>query len=341
MKILLIKLGAMGDVLRTTPLLSALRRRHPAAHITWLVDTAFRDVLERNAMIDRLLTLETATLAELKKDHFDLSINLEKDAEALNAVMSIPAKEKLGFGLDAEGKLCALNSLSDYAYRLGIDDDLKFRKNTKSYQQISFEQVGLHFHNEDYVFQPDPESAQIARRKLKEMGVEPRFHDGILIGLNTGSGPRFAGKKLPIATYVDLIKRFRQDMNASVMLLGGKDEAERNQLIADSSPYPVINSGYHPIKEFACFVQECDLIITGDTTAMHIAIAMKTPLVVFFGSTCAAEIELYGRGKKIISPLPCAPCYLRDCPIDEQCMQDITADMIYKAAKEVLQVQHK
>ena len=69
---------------------------------------------------------------------------------------------------------------------------------------------------------------------------------------------------------------------------------------------------------------------------MHVAIAMKVPVVAFFGSTCAAEIELYGRGRKIVSAIECAPCYLRDCPIGERCMSELEPGVIVDACREAL-----
>ena len=92
-------------------------------------------------------------------------------------------------------------------------------------------------------------------------------------------------------------------------------------------------TGSHSIKIFAAIVKTCDLVVTGDTTAMHIAIAVKTPVVAYFASTCAAEIELYGRGRKVVSSISCAPCYKKICPIDEQCMKDMRAEEIFNEAK--------
>lgn len=338
MKILIVKLGAMGDVLRTTPLLTALKKKFPAPAITWLVDPQCQEALQGNSLIDRLLSYSPKNLQELKKDHFDLAINLDKDAEALDAIAAVSADQKMGFGRSADGEVCALDALSDYALRLGVDDDLKFRKNKKTYQEISFEQAGLTFKKEDYLFSLDETDGRAAQEHLQKIGFKKK--SGIVVGLNTGSGTRFAGKKLPISTLVDLVRRFYTELGATVFLLGGKDEIERNRQIEKMSDCPLINTGSHSIKRFAAIVRECDLVVSGDTTAMHIAIAVKVPVVAYFASTCAQEIELYGRGKKIISKIDCAPCYLKICPIGEQCMKDMTADEIFDAVKEVLKIEN-
>jgi ADP-heptose:LPS heptosyltransferase len=333
-EILIVKLGALGDVLRTTPLLTALKRRSSASRVTWVVDERHAGVLRGNPMIDRLETYSEATLRRLSTQRFDVAINLDKDDEALETIGRAVAGRKMGFGRDSSGALCALDSRSDYAYRLGIDDELKFRLNKKTYQEISFEQVGLEFGGEEYVFDPGEASREHARRLLTELGVPasaPR------IGLNTGSGARFAGKRLPVSTLVELAERFYERLGAAVLLLGGRDEIERNAEIASRCKTPVYNTGSHDIMRFAGIVGECALVVSGDTTAMHIAIAMKVPVAVYFASTCSAEIELYGRGRKVVSALPCAPCYKRVCPIDELCMKEMKPDDLFGAAEALLE----
>ncbi|MBI4432043.1 MAG: glycosyltransferase family 9 protein [Candidatus Omnitrophica bacterium] len=324
MKILIVKLGALGDVLRTTPLVTALLKQYPQARITWLVEDRHRPVLEGIPTINQVLSFSEESLRLLRENHFDLAINLDKEPEALQAISEANAGQKRGFGRNAAGDLCALDRDSDYAVRLGIDDDLKFKRNKKTYQEISFEQVGLRFNGEEYLF------AESSDAPAKKKGR-------LVIGLNTGSGTRFAGKRLPVETFARLAEAFAQRMNAVVHLLGGHDEVTRNETIARLAKCPVVNTGSHPIQKFASLVRECDLIVSGDTTAMHIAIAVKVPVVAYFASTCAAEIELYGRGKKVISPISCAPCYKKICPIDEQCMKDMTVEELYSAAKETLQ----
>ncbi len=336
-KILIVKLGALGDVLRTTPLLTALKKKYPTAHFTWIVEAAHADILGGIALIDKLLVYSPEIPDVLRRETFDLLINLDKEKEALDCFMYARAGKKMGFGRGASDGPCAADELSDYAYRLGVDDQLKFKLNRKTYQQISFEQAGIEFAGEEYLFSLDQGSIDYARRYFVTREIDYLNLPRPVIGLNTGSGNRFAGKKLPVTAYVELVQFFRDRMNATVLLLGGNDEIERNRQIEQFCSRPVINSGSHSIRQFAAIVKACDLVVSGDTTAMHIAIAMKVPVVVHFASTCAAEIELYGRWTKIVSDLFCAPCYKRVCPIDELCMKEIECEEIYRAAHSLWQ----
>lgn len=330
MRILIVKLGAMGDVMRTTPLLEALDRRYPGAHVTWLVEPACREALEGNERIDELWEIGPEAERRLRASTFDLAACLDKDDAALDAVMAARSARKAGFGRDAAGRLAPLTPESEYAVRLGLDDDLKFRRNQKTYQQITFEQVGLEFAGEEYAFVVTDADRAAARSRLEALGL--CSGRGPVIGLNTGSGPRFAGKRLPEETHARLADLFAERLGARVLLLGGEDELERNARIAARSRRGAIHAGAHPLKVFAGIVSECDLVVTGDTIAMHVAIAMKVPSLVCFGSTCASEIELYGRGAKVVSQLPCAPCYLRDCPIQERCMAEMDPEKLYETA---------
>ena len=332
MKILIIKLGALGDVLRTTPLLEVLGKQHPLAEIHWLVEARHAAVLEGNPRIKRVHPHSPEALRLLAAARWDLAVNLDKEPEALEAITRVQAARKMGFGKGPGGAPAPIDPLSDYAWRLGIDDELKFRQNKKTYQEISFEQVGLKFALEEYQFFLDSDAERFAQGLVRQWGRRP----GPLVGLNTGAGTRFAGKVLPEEKTARLAEWFHEKLDAQVILLGGEEELARNERIRTLSRVPVIAAGSHPIRRFAGIVKACDLIVSGDTTAMHIAIAVKTPVVAYFASTCAAEIELYGRGRKVEAVIPCAPCYLKDCPIDERCMADLPLEALTSVAKELL-----
>jgi heptosyltransferase-2 len=336
MEILIVKLGALGDVLRTTPLLTALKAKYPGSRIQWVVDKDCASVLEQNLLIDELTRYDASVAAKLSQKRFDLAVNLDKEPEALDAITAANADKKMGFGRTPDGALGPLDAHSDYAYRLGIDDELKFRTNRKSYQMISFEQLGLTFGGEEYLFSTVASDDRFARELLTEKKVALGDPSRPVIGLNTGSGHRFAGKKLPIETLCALAERLTDTLGAQVLLLGGQSEVPLNAEIERRAKSPLVNTGSHSLSRFASIVKLCDLVVSGDTTAMHIAIAVKTPVVVYFGSTSAPEIELYGRGAKIVAAIDCAPCYKKTCPIGEECMKLIGADRLFQSARSLL-----
>jgi ADP-heptose:LPS heptosyltransferase len=335
-RILIIKLAAMGDVLRTTPLLRGLRSANPSCHITWLTEPNVVPILQGIPEIDRLLPYTPDNVLQMEIESFDELYCFDKEPRATALAMKIRAGRKTGFGMSGMGHTICLNTESEYTYALGISDALKFRINTKTYPELIFECAGIpHTGHQEYIF-PDL-SAEIKEsgRRLQEMGA---FPGDLKVGLNTGSGDVFATKKWTEKGYVQLADRLTKELSARILLLGGPREFERNSRIAASTQMPVINTGNNnSIREFAGIIGNCDLMITGDTLAMHIAIGLKVPVLVILGPTCHQELELYGRGAKLISDFGCSPCYLSVCPKNPSCMDAMDADAVFSAAAKLLQ----
>ena len=139
------------------------------------------------------------------------------------------------------------------------------------------------------------------------------------------------------ANSADPIEILAGRLHARVLLLGGPPEAERNRRIASAAVMQPVNAGtHHPMRRFAGIIGNLDLLVTGDTLAMHIAIGLKVPVLTVLGSTCHQEIELYGRGSKIISDFECSPCYLSVCPKPTSCMDALSADSVFESAVELI-----
>jgi heptosyltransferase-2 len=332
-RICLIKFGALGDVLRTTPLLYALREKYPVCHITWVTDTDAIEILSRNPMIDRLFSYSTDTALRFQIEEFDLLINLEKAIAACILASLTNAKEKYGFGTGPFGTICPINDMADYAFRLGISDDLKFRKNKKTYQEIAFETVGLRYNGEPYIINLNEDDSAYAESLFVKKGIRK---DDIKIGINTGSGVVFATKRWTIEGFAKLSDMLSKKLGAKVMLLGGPEEEIRNKEIFDLAEAKPVNIGTnHSLTHFAAIVSMCDLLVTGDTLALHFAIGLGVPTVAIFTSTCAQELDLYGRGVKIVTDVECTPCYKSSCD-DMRCAKSISPSSVFDACVEVL-----
>jgi heptosyltransferase-2 len=328
-RILIIKLGAIGDVLRTTPLLRLLKEKYSQSHITWVVDDIGQPLLKNNPYIDRILTPNVHTLARLIVESFDLVLCLDKVDFATGLAMSVKAREKLGFSMTENGTLSVFNPEAEYALLLGLSDDEKFHRNQNTYQQIIFEALGEKYSREEYVLPiGEAEAAKADEFRTLYNLTSP------VIGINTGAGNVFAGKawrKENIAAFCDMAY---EEFGVPLLLLGGPQETLRNQQILEMVKYPLIDTGTdNSLPHFSPLVNLCDVVVTGDTTCMHIAIAHQKRTVVLFGSTCPQEIDLYGRGEKVVAPVTCAPCYLKNCPINEICMDEIKPEQVLAAVQ--------
>jgi len=328
MKILIIKGRALGDVLRTTALLPGLKRKYPASHLTWLVDEESLDLLCHNPYLDRIIPFRWQDLLRFLAEEYQVLICLDKEIPSTALATHIKSDHKFGFGLNRHGNLAVFNKASQYAYRLGVDDDLKFNKNTKTYQEIIYEACELDYQKDRYIYQlvsEDRKKAQtfLQRQKLKK--------NKPWIGINTGAGSKFETKRWPRERFLELVNLLTENQKAAVFLLGGEKEETVNRWIEKKASAKVYNTGCaNTLREFAGFLSFLDLVVSSDSLAMHLALALQKKTVVLFGSTSPQEIELYGLGQKIFAGVDCSPCYKAHCS-DLKCMEAISAQDVYQA----------
>lgn len=339
-RVLIIKLAAMGDVLRTTPVLRALRKQDPSCSITWLTDPDAEPLLRNNQMIDRLLIWGFESCLILQAEKFDLVLNFEKEPRALALDSLIRSQEKRGFALHPESNgLFIHNAASEYALRLGIDDELKFRQNQKSMPEILCEMAELPFEGEEYILEPGKESRNFVRHFMEARSIPP---DRPIIGLNTGCGGVFPTKQWPRDNFMDLISHLNERVDATLLLLGGPREHELNtSLLELCPPGSVIDTGSkNTMSEFIGIIELCTLIVTADSLALHLAVGLRKPVVALIGPTSATEIDLYGRGEKIVSAMPCAPCYKKECAKHAACMRAIEPERVLEAILKFIPQSH-
>jgi ADP-heptose:LPS heptosyltransferase len=332
-KVLIIKARAQGDVLRTTPFLPGLKRKYPHSFLTWLTDADSLPLLENNPLIDRLLPFNLESVLPLLAERFEVVICLDKEPALIALATRIEAGQKFGFGMNPEGNLIPLNAAARYAYCLGLDDELKFRLNQKTYQEIAAEAAEVEYGREEYIFHLNEE----ARKKAADFIRRRRVPKGRpAIGLNTGAGSKFETKQWPEKHFLKLIRLLHGKLKANIFLLGGPREAALNARLKKGSPVRVFHTGTdNSLPEFAGFLSFMDVLVCSDTLAMHLAIALKKKTVVLFGSTSPQEIDLYGRGIKLSSGAPCAPCYKQACA-DMRCMRDISPEKVLEAVRSLL-----
>jgi ADP-heptose:LPS heptosyltransferase len=319
-RILIIKLGAMGDVIRTTPLVVKYKELYPDCHISWLTHTP--DILPKNK-IEKIYKWDFTSTYILRNKEFDIAINLDKEFEACALLKEVEAKEKYGFTLK-DNHLAAATPAAEHKLITGLYDSIS-QKNTKSYLEEIFEICHLEFNYEEYLLDVNPEFddkwATIFREKAGEKKI---------IGLNTGCGKRWLTRLWPDAYWIELINKLQQNGYYPVVL-GGPDEDEKNKMFAHQTGcyYP----GTFSLQEFIALSNNCDLIITAVSMMMHIATGLKIPMILFVNIFNKHEFELYNRGEIISPPTGCDCFYGTTCSRENHCMNDITVDVVYDAVK--------
>ena len=335
-RLLMVKLAATGDVLRTTAFLPAIHATWPQAHVTWLTADNAAALFAGNALVDEVLTPSSAvTTARLLTEEFDAVLCPDADPEAAALAALARGREHRGFLRGNQGQVHALSPGAEHWLQLGLSDAQK-KANTRTYQALVAEVLGL---DPQAVREPilvpgrgDVAFAQAFRSRLPFKGT--------LVGLNTGAGGRWAYKQWTLEHQ----RAFLQQMTAQgcgVLLLGGPEEVERHrELLAAAKGKPVFDAGNdNPYGRFAALLELCAVVVTSDSLAVHVAAARKVPAVVLFGPTSAAEIELYGRGAKITPPgLDCLCCYLPRCDKVPYCQQLIMPEVVVAAVQGLLAI---
>jgi heptosyltransferase-2 len=326
-KILIINLDAMGDVLMTTAQLSAIKRKYPESTIYWITLKIAAGLLENNSYIDRVLVYDFESLAILHSLEFDIVMNVDKSMRSGALAIQINAKERLGFGINSNGQIIPLNKGAEYNYRLGMDDHLKFKINQRLGQDYLAETFDLDYKRDDYDFHFTEVELQFIEEYKKEVGIS--MNDKV-IGFNTGCSLLFPNKKMTLQQHVALIEKYLSYNRFKILLLGGPEDEERNKEIAEAFQGQVINTPTHGgVRKGACYENIPQLIITGDSFGMHLAIALKKYVIAWFGLSCWSEIDLYDRGIKLFpESLFCAPCWKKICPYNLECVQMIDLERI-------------
>jgi ADP-heptose:LPS heptosyltransferase len=313
-KILIIKLGAIGDVIRTTPLLTKIKKVYPSAEIFWLTNCP--EVVPE--MVDHILCMELPNVLYLYAIHFDILYNLDKDREACALASLISANTKKGFILK-DGKCSPVDQDAVHKFNTGIFDDIN-RENQKSYIQEVFEICGFTFEGERYI--------------LPKMNLNKEFlitESKPLIGLNIGCGARWGTRLWPEENWISLAMQLKSK-GYGVLLLGGELENEKNIKISGNSGSTYL--GYYPLKDFFALINQCDLIVTCVTMALHIAIGLNKKIILFNNIFNKNEFELYDTGTIIEPEVDCIGCYRQSC--NTKCMELITVDTVLKKIEDTL-----
>ncbi|MBW2976716.1 glycosyltransferase family 9 protein [Candidatus Woesearchaeota archaeon] len=303
MEILIIKLGAIGDVIRTTSVLPGLKEKYKNCLIDWVTKKESFDILKNNNFIDKVLLIEDNVTSKLKNKSYDLLISLDDGFDACSLATEIHTKNITGAYLNNGKK--AYTKDSSLWFDMGLiskfgkqkADELK-SENRKTYQEIMYSILGLEYKKQEPILILNEDELNFGGKFAEKKDINEK---DFVIGINTGAGGRWQDKKLPIDKTVELIDRLNNEVgNVKLLLFGGPEEKERNEKIMELVKTGIIGAGCNnSLMEFASLVNLCSILITSDSLALHIGTALKKKIVSFYYPTSAQEIELYGRGIKV------------------------------------------
>jgi len=327
-RILIVKLGAMGDVLRTTALLPDIVGRHDRPHVTWLTRAESVELLAGNRYVQRVVT--TVEAGALGAAEFDAVYALDSGADALAFAQSARTAAYHGFVAGKFGTCTGVAPGGDPAlYEIGLWDDLK-RANRRSYLELLGASAGVKYGGH----RPHVPLDNTELLRAKEcVSALPRP----LIGINTDAGDRWERKNWNPEHVVSFAQLALAD-GCGVMFFGGAPVHERNAALAASlGSGAVAFESAGNVRRLIAGIAQCDALLTGDTLAMHIGWALDIPMTALFGPTSLHEIDLGASDVKLSAEeLPCLACYLKTCTVDPHCMDRLLPAGVYARVREVL-----
>jgi len=325
-RIAIIKLGAMGDVLRTAALVPDICATHPDATLVWVTLSDSVPLLRLVRGIDHVIDAASAPML-FAGQQFDVVYNFDNADEGVALAAAATAKHKRGFRMGSSGHCEGVYDGGDTRlFELGLWDDLK-RRNRTSYLTLLAATAGLKYSG-------SRPNLDLPRRVETNLGAQLESAAKTCIGINTDAGTRWIRKQWNLPYVEEAVAAFVAK-GCDVVLFGGDSLQPFNEMLAARfSKYVRAAKTAGDFQSLCRAISHVDVLLTGDTLAMHIAWALNVPQVVLFGPTSAPEIDIDAQDIKLFADdLECLGCYLHTCDVKPHCMDRLTPELVVSAVE--------
>jgi heptosyltransferase II len=339
MKILIRATNWIGDAIMSLPALRAVRRRFPEAEITVLARPWVSALYESERSIDKVMVLEGAPglrdwhakldlVRRLRRGNFDLAVLFPNSFESAAVVRLAGVKRIIGYARDGRSFLLTEAIRAPKSGEIAVHE--------RFYYLELLRRAGL--------IEKIPDTPEIRLDGIGELRAkgEKRFKTfGVtlpVIGVSPGAAYGSAKRWLP-ERFAESAARLAAEMGASVAVFGSAAEKALCEEVARAANGRNF-AGATTLREFIEMTAACRVFLTNDSGAMHIASALGVPSVTVFGPTDETATGPLGPAARLVrEPVDCAPCLLRECPIDHRCMTRVTADQVVEAAEQLLRAE--
>lgn len=350
----------LGDAVMTTPALIQLRRALPQTRITLLAPSKLTALWQHHPALDEILAVAPGENPwqlgrRLRPRGFEAALVLPNSPRSALECWLAGAKTRVGFARPLRSWLLSHPvppRLEAIPMRKPSTSEIQ-RRLARFPTRPNFERLpGTAHHSLDYlalgaVFGADTDWVdpflEVTSAEIDAVRAKYCLTDSARwLALNPGAeyGP---AKRWPAARFAAVARSIAQCTGCRWMILGGPGDRPLAAEIAASVPGSVDLAGQTTLRELLAALRVARVMLTNDTGPMHVAAAVGTPLVVPFGSTSP---ELTGPGRPgdprhrlILTQAPCAPCFLRDCPIDFRCLLGIAEETVTRAVLDLLAAQ--
>ncbi len=341
--ILLVRLTARGDVLLASPVVEALRRRYPKAHIAWVVESHARSMIEHHEGLDEIIVWDRAAWkgmiragrwralwrafrelrARLRAPGFDIALDLQGLLRSGWVAWLSGAPVRIGLGSKEGSWMLMTGTVPRHGTAPG-STSLQYPYFADALGLAS-ETPALHL-----VLGDDDED--FAARFIAEHGLEGGY--AALAPFTTRAQKHWFEDR-----WAALAGRIRDELGLPVVILGGPADREAAGRIAGAgSPAPIVDlTGRTRLGEAAAVVKRAGLFLGVDTCLSHVSVAFRRPSVLLFGSNIPYREAPHARARIALELQPCAPCGNRPtCDGAFWCMQALEVDEVFAMARTVV-----
>ena len=330
-RILLIKPSSLGDIIHGLPVLKALRNKWPDAKISWVLKDAYVDILNGNPLIDELILLIKSSLTtsifsfrkKLRHGSFDLAVDMQGLFRSGLIAFLSGAPVRIGFSNARE--------LASLFYTHKVDAPLNLHavdRNLKLAAALGCEVQGVEF-----PINFNRETEQEALGFLQNIQLDKGKPLVTFV-----PGTRWEKKRWPLNSFSLLGDLLIEKMGAGIIVAGSRQENRLIHEIRSAMKNPSAEAVDFSLTKLTALLSKSDVVVTNDSGPMHIAVAMRTPVVALFGPTDPARTGPYSKKCLIIQrDLECIPCFRKQCSQGSfECMESITVEEVFEGVKKIL-----
>jgi heptosyltransferase-1 len=327
-KILIIKLGSIGDVIHTLPALVALRTQFRQSYIAWLIEQGSSDLIKDHPLLDKVFIFQRTmrhvwpTVRQIREERFQWAIDFQGTYKS--QFFSLLSRGQYRVGYDK------VREYFPFTYNIKIPlSTLEKHAVDRNIELI--EAIGGNL--QEIIEFPIPINDH-EKQKVTSLLATKHIQEYCAVSATAG---KQANQWEPLK-FSKLADNIAKRWNLSVIFIGHQNDYAINQkIISATHRKSIVNfAGVFTLKETAYLLSQAKFIICGDTGPMHLGVAMECPVIALFGGSNPQRTGPYqGKSMIIQYPIACSPCYKRQC-LDNVCLRNITVEEVINACQSML-----
>jgi len=343
-RIALLKPSALGDIVHSLPVLTALRLRFPKAHLSWIVNSGYRSLLEGHPDLNEVVPFDRGAIRsgwwkglaayglffqELRRRRFDLVIDLQGLLRTGLMALASGAARRIGLATAREGARLFYTDL------VPIPDQDTLHA-VDRYWRVA-EALGAG---------EGPLQFRVPIAELARGWAAERLDNWPRPWIMVGAGSRWQTKRWPPAHFAQLAGRAQQRFGGTIFLVGGGDEMPLAQAVKEQLRISAVDlTGQTTLAQLSAVLVRADVMIANDTGPLHLAVALGRPVVAPYTCTRVQLTGPYpqgsgvrgqGSGGAVETSVWCQGSYLKRCSRLE-CMRELTPERLWPLVEEVLE----